>query len=347
MILFGSFEGSIDNVSVKEHITATNTPRLDYSTGAEAFLLEPQSTNLIPYSEDFSLLNIRNNAVVTNNQIISPSGLLNADEITFDGTGAGRVQASISVTVGQPYTISLYLKNKDLSDVTQVWIGFSASSEGQFVTITDEWQRYDITTNANGTIEYPRIQFSGTGSLYAWGFQVEQQSFATSYIPSNGSQTTRNQETCINATPEINSEEGVLYAEIASLSNEVPSNYISLSDGTYNNRISILYSVGTNIIRAFLRLGGVSQADMTFTVSDIRDFHKVAFKFSENDFALWIDGVEVSTDTSGSTIPSGTLTKLAFSEISTTGGAFRGNTKDIKIYPKALSDAELINLTTI
>ena len=45
---------SIDNVSVKEYITATNTPRLDYSTGAEAFLLEPQSTNLITQSELFS-----------------------------------------------------------------------------------------------------------------------------------------------------------------------------------------------------------------------------------------------------------------------------------------------------
>ena len=49
-----NFTGSIDNVSVKEVITATNTPRLDYSTGAEAFLLEPQSTNLITQSELFS-----------------------------------------------------------------------------------------------------------------------------------------------------------------------------------------------------------------------------------------------------------------------------------------------------
>ena len=43
-------EQEIDNVSVKEYTTETNTPRLDYSTGAEAFLLEPQSTNVIPYS---------------------------------------------------------------------------------------------------------------------------------------------------------------------------------------------------------------------------------------------------------------------------------------------------------
>ena len=148
--------------------------------------------------------------------MISPSGDLDADKITFDGTLYGRVEQTIPATVGQPYTISLYLKNKDLSDVTQVWIGFSAASQGQFVTITDEWQRYDITVNADGASEYPRIQFSGTGSLYAWGFQTEQQSYATSYIPTDGASATRNQEVCNNATPVINSEEGTLYAEISS-----------------------------------------------------------------------------------------------------------------------------------
>ena len=45
--IFRQFIGSIDNVSVKEVTTATNTPRIDYSTGEKAFLLEPQSTNLI------------------------------------------------------------------------------------------------------------------------------------------------------------------------------------------------------------------------------------------------------------------------------------------------------------
>lgn len=338
----GDYSFSIDNVSVKEHITATNTPRLDYSTEAEAFLLEPQSTNLIPYSEDFSLLGIRNNAVVTNNQIISPSGLLNADEITFDGTGAGRVQASISVTVGQPYTISLYLKNKDLSDVTQVWIGFSATSEGQFVTITDEWQRYDITTNANGTIEYPRIQFSGTGSLYAWGFQVEQQSYATSYIPTNGSQTTRNQETCVNATPEINSEEGVLYAEINGGQISTNSRYVGLSNGTASNRVILGYGGNQSKVTCFVSSGGSTQFAGSFTV-DIAIFNKVAVRYSINNFSLWVNGVKVATDVLGAT-PIG-LSELSFDSGSGGQNLF-GNTKDVKYYPKALSDAELIKLTT-
>ena len=53
--------------------------------------------------------------------------------------------------------------------------------------------------------------------VYMLGFQVEQQSYATSYIPTAGASATRNQELCNNATPVINSEEGTLYAEISAL----------------------------------------------------------------------------------------------------------------------------------
>ena len=46
---------SIDNVSVKE-ATIDNLPRVDYTDGTSSLLVEPQRTNLITYSEDFSRL---------------------------------------------------------------------------------------------------------------------------------------------------------------------------------------------------------------------------------------------------------------------------------------------------
>ena len=52
-----------------------------------------------------------------------------------------------------------------------------------------------------------------------YGAQLEQKSYATSYIPTSGATATRNQELCNNATPVINSEEGTLYAEISALVN--------------------------------------------------------------------------------------------------------------------------------
>jgi len=325
--------------------TASNdAPRIDYSTGVEAFLLEPQSTNLITYSEDFSLLDERNNAVVTNNVIVSPSGLLNADEITFDGTSDGRVQTSFSSTNGQSYTMSVYLKNKDLSDVTQVWIGFSASGQGQFVTITDKWQRYDVTSIANGTIEYPRVQFSGTGSLYAWGFQ-EELSYATSYIPTDGASATRNNETCKDATPTINSEEGVLYAEISALADGTNQRWISIGSGSNANRVSILFNA-TNRVSCSVRGSSSAIYEADFNIGSQTNNTKVAIRYKNSDFAFFVNGVKVDSQQSGSLSFNASLSELSF-DSADGGSKFFGNTKDLQVFDKALSDYQLKQLTTI
>ena len=58
-------------------------------------------------------------------------------------------------------------------------------------------------------------QGNGTSGLYAWGAMLEQQSYATSYIPTNGATNTRLQDIANNSgnSTLINSTEGVLYAE--------------------------------------------------------------------------------------------------------------------------------------
>jgi len=322
-------------------------PRIDYtdSLTSPSFLLEPQSTNLITYSEDFSLLDERNNAVVTNNVTVSPSGLLNADEITFDGTSYGRVQTSFSSTNGQSYTMSVYLKNKDLSDVTQVWIGFSASGQGQFVTITDEWQRYDVTSVANGIIEYPRVQFSGTGSLYAWGFQAEELSYATSYIPTAGSTATRLGETATNAgdVNVFNSEEGVLYVEIAALENGNIDRKIIINDGSFNNQIIFGFSRFTGNINAEAHSGG-SQSSTGWGATGITqtNYNKFAICWGNGIMKTYVNGAITSTE---SNIISPTiLNNLDFSYTNNTQIMY-GKVKNLKVFNKALTDRELEILT--
>ena len=50
----GTQTGTIDNVSVKE-VTRDNVPRIDYTGGGCPHILaEPQRTNLVTYSEDFT-----------------------------------------------------------------------------------------------------------------------------------------------------------------------------------------------------------------------------------------------------------------------------------------------------
>jgi hypothetical protein len=338
-----NFTGSIDNVSVKEVISATNTPRLDYSTGAEAFLLEPQSTNLITYSEDFSQSYWNKSNVAIDFGYLSPEGNDNAYRV--EHLAQYSVLRRLSTLPAGNTTLSVWLKRIDGNSNYNFYGGGGSKS----ITITDEWKRYDFSFVADGTnntffgIQDPNP--SGFGSYYIYGAQVEAQSFATSYIPSNGSQTTRNQETCINATPEINSEEGVLYAELAALSeNYTQRRFITLNDGTSSNAVIIRYET-SGVITARYQIGGVAQCQLAFATT-ITDTKKIAFKYSENDFALWVNGVEVATDLSGNVLGQGVLNNCDFNSGNGTFPFF-GNTKDIQVYPKALSDAELIKLTTI
>ena len=172
---------------------------------------------------------------------------------------------------------------------------------------------------------------------------LEQQSYATSYIPTSGTTVTRNQETCINATPEINSEEGVLYAEISALANDGTTRRLAISDGSNANRIFIGYNTTSNSLQFVVQSSGALVVNSTFSISDITQFSKIALKYKENDCSFWIDGVEVGTDTTAA-MPTG-LNTLLFGQ-GDTSRPLLGNTKDIQVYTKALSDAELIKLTT-
>ena len=60
---------------------------------------------------------------------------------------------------------------------------------------------------------------------------------------------------------------------------------------------------------------------------------------------LWVDGVERSTDTSGSVFSENTLNSLDFNIGG--GSHFYSKTKDIRVYNTALTDQELQTLTTI
>ena len=183
------------------------------------------------------------------------------------------------------------------------------------------------------------------GNYYIWGSQIEAGSYATSYIPTDGSTVTRVQDQYekTGISNLINSEEGVLFVEIASLSESGNYRELGLSDGTTSNRVLISYKSTDNVIRGSFQ--GSGGANLEYTVTSSKDFHKIAVKWKVNDFALWVDGVEVGSDTSGSSFPADTLNSLALDD---GGGAskFFGKVKQLQVFKTALTDSELIALTT-
>ena len=191
------------------------------------------------------------------------------------------------------------------------------------------------------------INSSSLSELYVWGFQLELGSYPTSYIPTSGSAVTRAAETASGAgtSAEFNDSEGVLYAEIAALADNSINRQITLSDGTDTNRLVLKYDNQSNVIQAFNRVNGGETAFLNASVTDITLFSKCLLKYKVNDYALWINGFEVDTDTVSTIFPPNTLDDLKFGIVAA-GSNFYGKTKQLQYFDSALTDSELEALTS-
>ena len=358
---------TIDNVSVKEVLGQEVVP----DSGCGSWLFEPQSTNLIPYSSDYTQWLVFD-VDLTSDNIISPDGTLSGTLAA--STGAPFDQIKINTTASGDATFSMFVKKltDDTIDfeVRGVGIGGSAGSQMRFTFSTEQlslisngvpsstlvenygngWFRISLTylgtTSISSVSIFPSYASSTIRSAYIWGAMLEENSYPTSLIPTSGSSVTRNQDLCTNggSLASINSTEGVLYAEIAALANDGTTRRLAISDGSTSNRVFIGYDVNTNSVQFVVSSGGSVVVNQTFTISDTTQFSKLAIKYKLNDCSFWIDGVKVGTDTTA-LMPTG-LNSLDFTQGNATIPFF-GKTKALAVWKEALSDSELQSLTTI
>ena len=359
-------------------------PKIDFQGNTKgALLLEPSSTNLVTYSNDFSnsSWSKQSPSSISTNSVISPDGTLNASTFkSLLNSGGVILSTNIAKTAFIKYSFSFYVKKSN-----HRYIGLSmgtAKTSGSYnfydfdtdtinntivspqsapitreligngwVKLTQVFQMEDAAflnsltslamTDSSGSNTYTP---SGTEEVYIYGAQLEQKSYPTSHIPTQGSAVTRVADVCNNGGNEqvINSTEGVLYAEISGLTDIGTNQSIAISDGSISNRILFRYN-STNQIRVIVISGNVFVFDKTLNISSIKEYNKFAIKYKQNDFALWVNGFELGTDNSGAT-PNG-LNGLALDDGSG-ANPFYGNTKDLRVYNTALTDAELQALTT-
>jgi hypothetical protein len=346
-----SLNVSISNVSVKE-ITGDRA-RLNYEIEGglvntkPSLLLEPQSTNLITYSEDFSNSYWTKGGVTTvTANFASPDGQNNAYKLSgANGTDRTGNVLLRNFNTGNS-TFSLYVKSLGS---TKIRFYFRDGTTGAIVnsgsfSLTNEYQRLTFSHNVANLSNF----YIGDtdGDVLIFGAQIEALTYATSYIPTNGSTQTRAAETCNGAgTSSIfESSEGILYAEIAALANDADTlRWINLNNGATTNRVAFYYRTDENQL-TYLVSSGTTQVFSTITLSSASSFIKVAAKWKANDFALWVDGVKVVTDTSGNA-PVG-LNQLSFDN-AVGGSNFYGKIRDIRVYnTKEMTDSEVDILLT-
>ena len=346
---------------------ASGLPRIDFTGGIGQVLLEPASTNTVTNSDPSSLSDIPAKTGITVEAFTWPIGFLQ-NAIRFPGGTATATNKEGSQAAGVDISVSCFVI---MDDGSEPKVGGNFSESGVVQDFSLRANNIVVEKNTIKIVNLGNNVYRVSGVLTAsrnsgpqnnsgvlqnsnysgkafriGGMQIEQQSFATSYIPTSGTATTRNKDEANSSgdTSLINTVEGVLYTETACLTDGDNNRAISVALDN-NNYASIQYNPTTNRILGRYRNAGNFESQIQFDVTDRTQFSKIAFRYKQDDFALFVNGVKVGTDTSGSVLSADTFTSLNLGT-STTANLFEGKVKTVAVYKEFLTDAQLISLTS-
>jgi len=338
-----------------------NVPRLTYQNGGggcPSLLLEKQSTNIVSYSEQFDNVAYTvatNNGSLTRtaNYGFSPDGTQNADRLQMSITPAtnnySQLYQLLTVTSGQTYTWSVYIKS--LSGTPTIGWAYDGSN-WQNITVTTEWVRYTRTATATSIninadfLLYHNIGTSSSADILVWGYQIEQSSYPTSYIPTTSSSATRVADECYKTgiSSLIGQTEGVMFCDFNITEIEPDPNYLmvaNLSDNSLINRLGFS-RVPSGGIHIYVIVSGASQ--FTFNTTQTTGRFKLAITYKANDYAVYLNGTSIYTNTSAP-VPS----SMSRFDLGNLLNSFQSKVtiNEAVIFKTRLTNAELASLTTI
>ena len=355
-------------------VVSNNEPRIDFLNDSKgALLLEPSRSNLITYSEDFSNASwIKVQASVTSG-FTSPDGATNAFKLVENTNNvAHNIYASPSITLGNnifsvfakaaerrvlgiEFPTNGILVSFDLID--GVFVNSQANPDGFSITPYENgWYRIDIQENLTSTSTVSlslrddngnrTYQGDGTSGVYIYGAQLEQGSYPTSYIPTQGSIGTRVAENITQITPNLsNSQEVTAFIDLGArplTGSNVTSNAIEFY---FSSGSRIIYNQnGSSQHRIEINTDGGSTRNYFSTNSFSTTSIKIAIAVTQSTLKIYTNRGDV-WNTSIEGVADWSNLALVQTDIIQSIGNIKIN--DLIFYNEALTDQELINLTKI
>jgi len=332
--------------------TRLNIPRLDYSNGScPSILVEPQRTNLLNQSQNFSssCWVSASGVTVTNNTRVAPDGTMTAD--TIAGTLAGNkvyYESSSFPTIpanSNTVTGSVYVYATSAITIILNIYEWAGSETSQSYTLTpNTWQRLVFTKTFSGGSGNVGLSIqTDAQTVFAWGAQLEEGSYATSYIPTTSASVTRNADVISKTgiSSLIGQTEGTIFVDANISIRDTNRFLVDMQDGTNNDVFQ--FFLGGNTLTINIFDGGTLQA--TLNGGYCLGNKKIALGYKANDFVLYIDGVQVATDTSGS-VPSASLIALGYLYIAS-GFELGDRINLTALWKTRLTNTQLAQLTTI
>ena len=363
---------------------AANQPRFGYSPYGNRLLLEGAATNLCLQSGAIANAAWSNTGVATTGAQGTAPDVTNALALVTASAGAGYHYTAQNITGGLAATV--YSGSVFLKAGTQRYINFGEAGDAVWHTAVLDTLTGTITSTANCTasvisthqngifrvgfvftrtnagtmslyfgpdtssasISGPNYTAAGTESCYAWGGQLEQSPFATSYIPTTTAAVARAAEVCTlpNTAFNLTQAIGSLYAK-ASFdrgSATLPSSrgILSVGNGT-TAEFSSLYNLSGNV-GGTVTSASTAQASLNsaFASSHGSTF-KTAMAYAANDAALSVNSAAPVTGTPAA-LP--TTTKLILGNTSDAGTGLFGGILEAAFLGVRITNAQLQKITT-
>jgi len=325
-------------------------PRIDYKDDSKgALLLEPQRTNLVLESNNFDNYYSKIlGSTISSNVEISPDGTQNADKV-IRGTGDLVLRRSSQVSTGTEYAFSVYAKKGSFSTMA-----LDIGDEGTITfTLTDEWQKFTVVANPS-TFTHIDIALPNSSQgdfIYLYGAQVEEGSYATSYIPTSVGAVTRLADSClkddINTSIINSSYPFTMYVESTYIGGN--RHILTFAKSTTTNNYYVI-RINTNEVMLDARANGSTELIESGTTLVNGQKFKVAITMeSATSGKICVNGNTVVSKTNFSNqAVNNDINDLLLGQLRVpldTGE--RLPVTDVRLYNTALTDQELIALTQV
>lgn len=355
---------------------AQDVARFEYdptTLAAKGLLIEGSATNYLLRSTTCAGTgwNTGGAVTVTNAYATGPDGVANSAtrfQMSYSSGGTGRIYQDSGFTT-KPYTNSVWIKSNTGSNQTLNLWNTAGSGNTFTITATPTWQRFE-NVNTTGTslagyfyLENPSTNPAVVVDVLVYGAQLEAGTAASSYIPTVASQVTRNPDLALMTSTNFSSwytggTTGTFFVDwhggVRGITSTVRS-VISTTDlATKHLHLQQVSAAGA------LRVGDrdtvpnyVTTANSLTSGARTKGAYSFAYPGTglTSTVNLCLNGGTVAT--SSAIAFSVAPTWLVLGGTSTTGTTLtdlttvlNGSIRQIKYYPTALSNAQLIAMTT-
>jgi hypothetical protein len=346
---------------------ATNAPRWDYDPVTHqlrGLLIEEARTNIALQSavgsSPWTAWGSITAPTETPNAVAAPDGTLTATSLAFPAVTAGATSIlyqNITPTAA-PYAFSAWLRGAVGGERVWLAVANGAIYYSAPAVLTSAWRRFVLITP---TLPAASLPFyvgvdlrdatqtpTSAQTVYAWGGQVEQGAFATSYIPTAAAAVTRAQDSCAippaNMAPWFISPGGSWFAEF---------DFFNPSPG--NSRIVGPTNVAGGITPLFLTAAPVNGSAYD-GVGAIASTNPTTPNSVVKMVSTWAVGQAKFVTNAGAVASTASMT-AGYAALGSSGTSFMmvsptladntsGHLRRVSYWPRALSDAEMQQVTT-